>query len=640
MALLNVNKASLSFGSHVLFKNITFGVGSGEKIGLIGRNGSGKSSLFKVIEGKQELDEGEVTFSVGTKYIVLNQEPELNENSIIFDEIFSGLIDIKEDIKKYYWLLDEIAHNDSQELLLQLDDIYNKLESNNFWQFKNNIDKMLTELNLNKNTLISELSGGMKKKVAIIKALITNPDILLLDEPTNHLDVSSILWLEKVINEFRGSVILITHDRYFLNNTVSKIIELDRGNINFYTGNYEKYKEIKDLQLSIEKKMNKEFDKFLAQEEVWIRKGVEARRTRNEGRVKRLKELREERSRRKEKIGVVDLSIDASSISGNVISTLENVSLSFNNKIILNNFSAKFCRGDKVGLVGPNGVGKSTLLKVILNQQKVNAGSITSGTKLEVAYFDQFRNQISDDDLIIDVVNQGQEYIEIKGKKIHITKYLESFLFEPERFRASVGSLSGGERNRLLLARLFSKPANVIVLDEPTNDLDMETLDLLEETLINYTGTVFLVSHDRSFLDNIATQLLVFEGNGKIIEIVGGYDDYLSYLQRSQPIENKKNLVKESKLSQDSQVNSNRTKLSYKNKQELESLPIEIEKLENKVQQLRNILYDKNVYKEDANYIKQVKKDLEAIELDVFNKLNRWEELESIKTSLEASKIL
>ncbi len=635
MALLNINNASLSFGEHILFNDVTFGVELGEKIALIGRNGSGKSSLFKAIQGIQELDQGNITISTGKKIIVVNQEPSFLDTTTIFNEIFSGLGDIETDVKKYYYILDEISETNSSELLDQLDTIQNKLEHIDFWNLKNNIDKMLSELNLNKNTLIGNLSGGMKKKVAIIKALIANPDILLLDEPTNHLDISSILWLEKIISEFKGSVIIITHDRYFLDKTVSKIIELDRGKINIYPGSFAKYKEIKEFQLSFETKMNKEFDKFLAQEEVWIRKGVEARRTRNEGRVKRLKELREERARRSEKLGVINLSIDASKLSGNVIASLDNINLSFNNKVILENFSAKFCRGDKIGLVGPNGVGKSTLLKVILNQQKVNSGKVDIGTKLEVAYFDQFRDQLNDDDIIADVINQGQEYVEINGKKVHITRYLESFLFVPERFRANVGSLSGGEKNRLLLARLFSKPANVIILDEPTNDLDIETLDLLEETLINYTGTVFLVSHDRSFLDNIATQLLVFEGDGKIVEIVGGYSDYLLYTQRRQLLDNKKIVEKPIKTNEYKNSNTLPTKLSYKDKLELDALPREIEILETKQLSYRNILSDSNIYKEDLNYIKKIKCDLDLVELEIQEKLDKWEKLENLKNSFD-----
>src|SRR5579863_2109651 len=503
MALITVDKVSLAFGHHLLLDHIILGIEAGDKIGLIGRNGAGKSSLLKVLALELKPDDGAVYIADGTKVVYVHQEPQLDSQHTIAEEVFSGLGSIKEHLAEYNKILDLMVTDHSPELLDRLTHLQEMLDRNNAWHAKNLIDKTITGLGLNGEQKISDLSGGVRKKVAIARALVSEPDVLLRDEPTNHLDIAAIEWLEGVINNFSGSVILITHDRTFLDKTVNKILELDRGKINEYPDSYAKYCEWKNVQLANEDKINHEFDKFLAQEEVWIRKGIEARRTRNEGRVRRLEELRKIRSERRDRLSKVNITLDRGSLSGKIVVDLKNINIKFGDRQIISDFSTTIMRGDKIGLIGPNGIGKSTLLKVILGQLKPDSGIVELGTKLEVAYFDQLREQLDENATIQDVISQGQDFIEIGSRRLHIATYLEEFLFESARFRSKVSSLSGGERNRLLLARLFSKPANVLVLDEPTNDLDIETLELLEEKLANYSGTVFLVSHDREFLDNV-----------------------------------------------------------------------------------------------------------------------------------------
>jgi ATP-binding cassette subfamily F protein uup len=630
MALITVDKVSLAFGHHLLLDHVILGIEAGDKIGLIGRNGAGKSSLLKILALEIKPDDGAVYIAGNAKVIYVHQEPQLDSHNTIAEEIFSGLGAIKEHLVEYNKILDQMATDHSPELVDKLTHVQEILDHNNAWVAKNLVDKTITELNLNGEQRISDLSGGVRKKVAIAKALVSKPDILLLDEPTNHLDIAAIEWLEGVINNFNGSVILITHDRTFLDKTVNKILELDRGKVSEYPGSYAKYKEWKNIQLANEDKINHEFDKFLAQEEVWIRKGIEARRTRNEGRVRRLEQLRKIRSERRERVSTVNITLDHGNVSGKIVAELKNINVKFGDRRIINNFSTTIMRSDKIGLIGPNGIGKSTLLKVILGELKPDSGSVSLGTKLEVAYFDQLREQLDDNATIQDVVSQGHDFIDIGNRRLHIATYLEEFLFESARFRSKVSSLSGGERNRLLLARLFSKPANVLVLDEPTNDLDIETLELLEEKLANYSGTVFLVSHDREFLDNVATESYVFTGNGEIVEIFGGYSDYLRYKQtsgqNSQPsvIDIKPEYAPQKQIS----TASKQDKLSYKEKQELEQLPIKLQDLEKEQSELNNLLLEPDFYKKDQQYIQQTKKRIEALDEELQRLFMRWEELE------------
>lgn len=635
MAIITIDKISLAFGHHLLLDKVSLGLEKNDKIGLIGRNGAGKSSFLKVLAKTHAPDDGKIHYQDGVKIVYVAQEPQLNPNNTIFKEVMDGLGGLTKTLTDYYATLDKMATDYNDELLEQLNNLQHDLEHYNGWVVKNLIDKILSELGLDGHQIVSDLSGGVRKKVAIAKALVASPDVMLLDEPTNHLDVFAIEWLEQVINNFAGCIVLITHDRRFLDNTVNKILELDRGSLQVYPGNFVKYQEVKARQLADEAKSNSEFDKLLAQEEVWIRKGIEARRTRNEGRVRRLEQLREIRKSRRDHQGSVKLQIDSTQVSGKIVAEIDNLNVIFDDKVVIRDFSSKILRGDKIGLIGSNGIGKSTLLKAILGQIKPTSGKVKLGTKLEVAYFDQLREQLSDDATIQDVVAQGQDYVFINGARKHIATYLEEFLFDPARFRSPVASLSGGERNRLLLARLFSQPANVLVMDEPTNDLDMDTLELLEELLANYSGTVFLVSHDREFLDNVVTQSWVFLGDGNILEYSGGYADWFAYkdkyfaefYQRSK-IESV-NTAEKVEIDQSQRQNINRNKLSYKEKIELEQLPDLLANLEKEQADLNDKLQEPQLYKDNpqlaANYHARV------VEIDdlLIEKLARWEELEA-----------
>lgn len=629
MAIITIDKASIAFGHHLLLDKVSFGIEKNEKIGLIGRNGSGKSSLLKAIYGVLPLDDGRVYIADGIKIVYIAQEPELNSKNTIFEEVFSGLGEIKNHISEYYKTLNLLESDQTETTLDRLNTLQEQLDYHNGWAVKNLIDKTLSELKLRGFKKIGSLSGGIKKKVAIAKALVVNPDVLLLDEPTNHLDIYTVEWLENIINNFAGTVLLITHDRTFLDKTVNKIIELDRGKLNSYPGNFTVYQTTKMQQLQDEVKNNQEFDKFLAQEEIWIRKGIEARRTRNEGRVRRLEQLRNTRSQRRDKVGNVNFRIDSSNASGKIVADLENINVSFENRIIIKNLTTTIMRGDKIGLIGPNGVGKSTLLKVILGQLKPNSGKIKLGTKIDIAYFDQFREQLDENATIQEVVSQGQDFVEINGHKMHISTYLEQFLFAPNRFRSQVKSLSGGERNRLLLARLFSRPANVLVLDEPTNDLDIETLELLEELLANYSGTIFLVSHDRSFLDNVVTTSYIFLGNGQILEFYGGYSDWLEYNSKHNLSKNNTNKTKIEFLNENVEKPKRiSNKLSYKEKLELEQLPKNIQRLENELSELQNNLLNVDIYKKEPHKAHHYQLRINKIEEELIEKITRWDLLE------------
>ena len=654
MAIITIDKISLAFGHHILLDKVNFGIEKNDKIGLIGRNGTGKSSLLKAIAGAISLDDGQIHFTSGTKVVYVAQEPQLNPEHTIFEEILSGLGEIRDCLSEYYRVLDMLADNHTDELSERLSQLQDTLDHQNGWLIQTAIDKVISELGLNEHQKIKDLSGGLKKKVALAKALAASPDVLLLDEPTNHLDIYAVEWLEKVINDFKGTVVLVTHDRVFLDKTVNRILELDRGRINSYPGNYSKYKELKAQQLADEEKTNREFDKFLAQEEVWIRKGIEARRTRNEGRVKRLKELRVMHANRREQLGKAGLAVDSGNLSGKIVTELTDINLKFDDKIIIKDFSTTIMRGDKIGLIGVNGAGKSTLLKIILGQLAPDSGKVKLGTKLEVAYFDQLREQLNDEDTIQDVVSQGQDFVEVGGRKLHIATYLQEFLFEPARFRSPIKSLSGGERNRLLLARLFSKPANVLVLDEPTNDLDIETLELLEELLVNYEGTVFLVSHDREFLDNVVTESYVFLGEGQILEFVGGYSDWIQYKEKylnnakanpppisaanSNTVKANTTTGSATTANNDSASNNHqaeiqnlqkeRNKLSYKERLELEQLPQILAQLEQEQAELQNKLLDPELYRKEPQKAQEYQLRINAIETELLEKMARWEELE------------
>lgn len=633
MAIITVDKISLAFGHHQLLDKVSLGLEKNDKLGLIGRNGAGKSSFLKVLAGAHAADDGKIHYQDGLKIVYIAQEPQLNPQNTIFQEVMNGLGDLTNTLTEYYKTLDDLATDYSDEILEKLNDLQHELDHHNGWVAKNLIDKTLSDLKLDGHQIVGNLSGGVKKKVAIAKALVASPDVIFLDEPTNHLDVFAIEWLEQVIRNFNGAIVLITHDRRFLDNTVNKILELDRGRLQVYPGSFAQYQETKARQLSDEAKTNSEFDKVLAQEEVWIRKGIQARRTRNEGRVRRLEELRQIRSERRDHQGSVKIKIDAGQMSGKIVAEIENLEVKFADKTIIRDFSSKILRGDKIGLIGGNGIGKTTLLKAILGDIEPSSGNVKLGTKLEVAYFDQLREQLDDNSTIQDVVAQGQDYVFVNGIRKHIASYLEEFLFDPARFRSPVASLSGGERNRLLLARLFSQPANVLVMDEPTNDLDMDTLELLEEILANYPGTVFLVSHDREFLDNVVTQSWVFLGDGDILEYSGGYADWFNYKDKyfTEIYKKNKATIIESKASTLKEEKSNsKNKLSYKEKLELEQLPDLLAKLEQEQTELNDKLQDANLYKDSPELAADYHARVTEIDELLLEKMARWEELEAI----------
>lgn len=533
MPLLTLDNVSLAFGHVALLDRVEWVIEPGARLGLIGRNGAGKSSLLKVLAGTVEPDDGTLWRQPGLRLAFVAQEPVLAADSTVFEAVAEGLGEVCRLLVDYHGLtlLLADAHADQAALLEQMQQLQTRLEAADGWRLQARVENVLSRLGLDADARVAALSGGTRKRVALAQALVGEPDVLLLDEPTNHLDLASIEWLETLIGEFPGSVVVITHDRRFLDRVAKRIVELDRGRLRFYEGGYSAYRQIKAEQLAVEAVEQARFDKFLAQEEVWIRKGVEARRTRNEGRVRRLEQLRVQRGERRNHLGQVQLSLDAGERSGKRVAELTGVSKGYDGKPVICDFSVLIRSGDKVGLIGPNGAGKSTLIKLLLGEIVPDVGQVQRGTRLEVAYFDQFRSQLDDEATLIDIISPGSDHVEIGGVRKHVISYLGDFLFAPERARSPVKSLSGGERNRLLLARLFTRPANVLVLDEPTNDLDIDTLELLEELLQDYAGTVLLVSHDREFLDRIVTQVIAFEGEGQLREYVGGYDDWLA--QRS-----------------------------------------------------------------------------------------------------------
>ncbi|WP_293761933.1 ATP-binding cassette domain-containing protein [uncultured Aquitalea sp.] len=634
MALISVEKACLAFGHHALLDNVDFSLDTGEVVGLIGRNGAGKSSLLKSIAGTVALDDGRVNTKGDVKVAYVPQEPEFAEGQTVFDAVAEGLGELKALLSDYHRLTHQLtqASANADDLLARMETIQHQLEAQGGWQFDALITTTLSHLGLNPDTLIADLSGGWKKRVALARALAAKPDVLLLDEPTNHLDVSAIEWLEGLLKSFSGSVLLITHDRRFLDNTANRIVELDRGLLRSYPGSFSAYQVRKAEEIAIEEEQNRIFDKFHAQEEVWIRKGIEARRTRNEGRVRRLEAIRRERSARRERVGQVNFQLDAGERSGKLVAELEHVSKGYDGKTLIRDFTTRILRGDKIGLIGPNGAGKTTLLKLILGQLEPDSGVVKQGTKLEIAYFDQFREQLDEETSVADIISQGNDFVEIGGVRKHVMSYLEDFLFSPQRARSPVRSLSGGERNRLLLARLFTRPANVLVLDEPTNDLDIDTLELLEEVIANYSGTVFLVSHDRAFLDNVVTQVIAFEGEGRLEEYPGGYQDWLDTKARMaamKPADAPKTVASAPVAARQDKPKPARNKLSYNETRELAALPDDIAALETEQAELNQKLLDPDCYRNTPKEAVQWQQRIEAIDELLLEKLARWEELES-----------
>ena len=636
MAVISLSDAQLAFGHVALLDHAEFSIEAGERVGLIGRNGTGKSSLLKIIARTSKIDDGLLVMQQGIHIAYVEQEPQFAQDISVFDAVASGLGELPALLQEYEALTGQFGGDNDDALMERMHDIQVKLDAADAWSLNNKVETTLDKLNLAKDAIMGTLSGGMKKRVALACALVSGPDVLLLDEPTNHLDFSSIQWLEGLLKDFKGSVLFITHDRSFLDNVATRIIELDRGKLTSFPGNFTTYQTRKAEQLEIEEVENAKFDKFLAQEEVWIRKGVKARRVRDEGRVKRLEQLRLQRSARREQQGQVKLDVSSGERSGKIVAEMENISKSFGDKVIVRDFSSIILRGDKVGLIGQNGAGKTTLLKMILGEDQPDSGTIKQGSKLQIAYFDQMRAQLNEDASLADTIAPGSDWVEVNGQRKHVMSYLGDFLFAPERARSPVKSLSGGERNRLLLARLFAKPANVLVLDEPTNDLDIDTLELLEELLEEYTGTVFLVSHDRTFLDNVVTQVIVAEGEGQWREFIGGYSDWERY--RNTVTSTKSSAKADSKVVATA-TNSGATapaaqaskgkKLSYKEQRELEELPVLIAKLEAEQQQITEQLADAELYKNGPDAANKLNARFAEIDEQLLEALDKWETIEA-----------
>ena len=628
MNILSVENASFAVGHVALLDKTSFQLDSGEKIGLIGRNGAGKSSFLKILAGVQKLDDGQIIVQNNLKIVYVSQESFFDKEATVFDTVAEGLGEIRDLLRRYHHVSHELENGSSETLLKELNELQLEIEAKDGWKLDAAVKQTLGELGLPENEKIGNLSGGQKKRVALAQAWVQKPDVLLLDEPTNHLDIDAIIWLENLLKAFEGSLVVITHDRRFLDNIATRIVELDRGILRSYPGSFSKYSEKKAQELAVEAEHNRLFDKFHAQEEAWIRKGIEARRTRNEGRVRRLEELRRQRAERRNVQGQVNFKLDSGEKSGKIIAELEHASFAYGDKVIMDKFSAILQRGDKIGLIGPNGIGKTTFLKLILGELQPTYGRIRIGSKQEVAYFDQFRSALNENDTVFYTLGQGNDYVEVGGKKKHVMSYLEDFLFHPARAQSPVSSLSGGERNRLLLAKLFTRPANILVLDEPTNDLDIDTQELLEDLLRDYQGTVFLVSHDRMFLDNVITQSIVFEGQGHLKEYIGGYQDYIDAKSREEKIQTASapkavaEPVKE-------KPKANRTvKLSYKEQRELDALPDEIAALETEQAEINTQLSDPEIFK-DYEKAGALQNRAEEIEMLLLEKLERWELLET-----------
>lgn len=637
MALITLLDAQLAFGHVALLDHADFSLESQERVGLIGRNGAGKSSLLKILAGMEKADDGTLQVQNGVRVAYVAQEPDLNLAHTIFQAASDGLAAITAIRDRYF------AAAEGEDL----DALQSQIEAYDAWNWEQRVEETLQRLHLDGQAVVGTLSGGVKKRVALAQALVARPDVLFLDEPTNHLDLDSIAWLEDLLKEFKGSVVTITHDRAFLDAIATRIVELDRGELRSYPGNFAQYLLQKEEQLAQEAVINAKADKLLAQEEVWIRKGVEARRTRSQSRIERLKALRANRESRREALGSVKMDIASgmgNGYQGKIVAELTNVSKAFGDRQIVRNFSTTVLRGDKVGLIGPNGAGKTTLLKMILGELAPDSGSIRQGANLQVAYFDQMRDAINLDATLEDFISPGSEWIEIGNQRKHVKSYLGDFLFSPARANSPVRSLSGGERNRLLLARLFARPANVLVLDEPTNDLDIDTLDLLEELLQQYDGTVFLVSHDRTFLDNVVTSIIAAEGDGHWREYEGSVQDWLIQSRRSREIAEQQANAQASKAAKEAKdaktaapaptttsaaapIAQPKRKLSYKDQRELDQLPARIAALETEQKAIQAELADGSLYNSDYERAVSLQQRDAVIEEELLEALMRWEEL-------------
>lgn len=624
--LITLENVSLAYGHDPLLDHVNLQISVGQRVCLIGRNGTGKSSLLKIIEGSEQADSGAIWRKPNLRMARLSQELPQKISKTVYEFVAEGLAETGALLASYYSLTQKISNSPTQKNLNELEHLQHLIDVKNGWQLETKIKTILTRLDLNANIKVTELSGGWQRRAALAKALVTSPELLLLDEPTNHLDIDAIQWLEDQLLSLNIGLVFITHDRSLLQRLATCIVELDRGQLISWPGDYQNFLLRKEEMLHAATKQNAVFDKKLAQEEKWIRQGIKARRTRNEGRVRALKSLRETRKKRREVIGKVTLNISEGDKSGHLVIDAQHITQEYNHQCVIKNYSLRIMRGDRIGLIGPNGIGKSTLLDILLGKILPQQGSVVQGTKLEIAYFDQFRTALDPEKTVAENVVEGSDIVEINGEKRHIIRYLGDFLFTPQRALTPVKALSGGECNRLLLARLFCRTTNLLVMDEPTNDLDIETLELLEELLMEYQGTLLLVSHDRAFLDNVVTSTLVFEGDGKIQEYVGGYQDWLQQKKSAiassitQPVTaTSKTIIEKQKKNK---------KLSYQEQMELKELPYCIEKLEAKQMELQKQIADTAFYRQDSDTITQTITTLAQLTTDLEQAYQRWNDLE------------
>ena len=625
MPLVTLQDIYLSYGQPPLIDHINLVIERGERVCLIGRNGAGKSTLLKILNGQITADDGILKRASGVKVAQLEQSVPQDTKGSVFDVITQGLGAEGELAKRYHHLVLALSENPSDQIMRDLEACQTELDRVNGWDINQRVESIITKMDLEADADIASLSGGYKRRVLLARALVCDPDLLLLDEPTNHLDIDAIQWVEQFLLKWEGSLLFISHDRRFMDNLATRFIEIDRGQLAEFNCNYATYLKRKEDILEIEDKQNALFDKRLSQEEVWIRQGIKARRTRNEGRVRALEAMRREYADRRKRLGTARMNIHQAEKSGKIVAEAKNISFTFegeNNTAVVSNFSTLIQRGDKVGFIGRNGVGKTTLIKLLLGELSPQQGNIKTGTNLNIAYFDQYRSTLDEEKTVQDNVSGGRDMLEIDGKSRHVISYLQDFLFAPERCRQPVKALSGGERNRLLLAKLFTQPSNVLVLDEPTNDLDIDTLDLLEELLIDYKGTIILVSHDRAFLNNVVTSTMVFEGNGIIEQYVGGYDDWL----RQRKVDETPKAVP---VATSGKPKNNTKKLSYKDQRELDQLPELIESLETQIDEITELISQPDFYKAERVEIEKTEQQLAEIQQQLNRSYQRWEELDA-----------
>jgi len=630
MPLITLRNIQLSYGGPLLLDHLDLSIEAGERICLIGRNGEGKSTLMKLIADEVRADDGEREVQQGAVIRRLTQDVPTDTRGSVFEVVASGLGELGTLVKNYHEVSHQLAISGDEALLDKLARAQQELEAADGWQTEQRVETTISKLSLDPDIDFASLSGGLKRRVLLARALVQEPDLLLLDEPTNHLDIESIDWLEEFLLGYKGTLLFVTHDRAFLRKLATRIIELDRGQLTSWPGNYDNYLRRKEEQLNAEEKANARFDKKLAQEEVWIRQGIKARRTRNEGRVRALKSMRSQLKQRRNRQGTASMTLQEAERSGKLITEAKHINYAWDGKPIIRDFSTTILRGDRIGIIGPNGVGKTTLIKVLLGELTPDSGTLKLGHRLEVAYFDQLRAALDENKTVADNVADGHEKVDINGTTKHIISYLQDFLFTPDRTRQPVRALSGGERNRLLLAKLFAKPSNVLVMDEPTNDLDIETLELLEELLMEYKGTLLLVSHDRAFINNVVTSTLAFEDDGLIHEYVGDYDDWLR--QRPETTAKKQETSQEPRQDKPSKAGTEKPKkLSYKDQRELDQLPQKIEALETEVGELHEQMSQPDFYQQEGVQIAESQTRLEALETELTEYYERWERLEELR---------